>query len=526
MSWTTEHEHEPRHLDDEDEDIVFVYDAVDPSVEATDTEKKPASPEMVPNADICIRYIACGKDMLVNQNVLLILTVYFLYGLTDSLMKESAYAAYVNILGHDKNGPLGVIEAVYGLTALLSAPFVGYLADRCGRSKIIRAGGVLTFLAIVMQLSLMAWIGTNETVVRSTNQITSLAVMGLIMIFWGVAECVLNGPASALLAESTPSSQRSIYFTYLYSIYTLASSSGPLVALVMFQTMGDEWTLRDLASVIYAGLGIAVIYCILMLLVDDAKALHGGDEEFTKADEETAEKIATDGDEKDNDAAELTEVRPPSMSESLLIQRQRWIPYIVLAQGLITAAGTGISVKFFPLFFKDEASLLPSQVQVVYVAIPITTVIFSFSIASLADRGFGRVQATAICSVLSVALMLMIVFFRSAFVHYPVLLIAIYVLQRSFLDCSFPLQESILLDYAPRGQSARWASMFNVSSFGWCGSAALGGWLSDKYGYSCIFLLTALIQCMGIVVWCFLLPLVPRNQSDSPDEKEEIITEG
>ena len=74
------------------------------------------------------------------------------------------------------------------------------------------------------------------------------------------------------------------------------------------------------------------------------------------------------------------------------------------------------------------------------------------------------------------------------------------------------LQESILMDFVPVERRGVWKSLDSVAAFGWCGSASLGGWLSDRYGYKCIFLLTALVQIIGIAVWSMLLPLVPRKE--------------
>ena len=38
--------------------------------------------------------------------------------------------------------------------------------------------------------------------------------------------------------------------------------------------------------------------------------------------------------------------------------------------------------------------------------------------------------------------------------------------------------------------------------FGWCGSAALGGYLADKFDYNFTFLITAMIQAPPLVLSC------------------------
>ena len=60
-----------------------------------------------------------------------------------------------------------------------------------------------------------------------------------------------------------------------------------------------------------------------------------------------------------------------------------------------------------------------------------------------------------------------------------------------------------------------------VSGFGWCGSAVLGGYLVDSFDYSFTFLLTALIQGSAVAIWVGLLPLVPRREQKAASSTEE-----
>jgi predicted MFS family arabinose efflux permease len=69
------------------------------------------------------------------------------------------------------------------------------------------------------------------------------------------------------------------------------------------------------------------------------------------------------------------------------------------------------------------------------------------------------------------------------------------------------------MDFVPKETRARWKSLESISAFGWCGSAALGGVLADKYGYNFTFLITAMVQGAAIVIWAFLIPLVPKQEA-------------
>ena len=70
------------------------------------------------------------------------------------------------------------------------------------------------------------------------------------------------------------------------------------------------------------------------------------------------------------------------------------------------------------------------------------------------------------------------------------------------------------MDYVPKNTRARWKSLESVSSFGWAGSAGLGGYLADRHGYVFTFFITAAIQVASIVIEATLLGLVPRKESN------------
>lgn len=88
----------------------------------------------------------------------------------------------------------------------------------------------------------------------------------------------------------------------------------------------------------------------------------------------------------------------------------------------------------------------------------------------------------------------------------------VYVLRTGLMNSAQPLNSSIMMDFTPRSSRARWQSLQSIVRFGWCGSAAIGGVLADRFGYSFTFLITAGIQLAGTTLQLFLLPLVPRQE--------------
>jgi len=384
--------------------------------------------------------------------------------------------------------------------------------------------------------------------------------MGGIMIFWGIGDGIVNGPCQALFADSTPAGTRSTYFTYQFVCWLTASSVGPLVSIVLFEKIGDTWDMYHLRIIIYVGLCIEGGNAFLMMLFDDKKALdeeEDGSEDNDDSDDGNDESDATavaesTGDrffeEIDRSESMVDEEQQPESTDAnananntitttttsssstaaasrchheqhrlqqkvILKRRQEWIPYFVFISGLISSLGSGMTVKFFPLFFKDDVGMKPSQVQLIYVIVPLVMVIMGLLCTQLASSSYcqlGRVQTTAIYSLLGILLLLTMIYYKTYLDLHPYYLVPIYIMRTALMNASYPLQESILMDFVPKNQRARWKSLDSVASFGWCGSAAFGGWLADKYDYTYTFLCTAVFQISALCIWCLLLPLVPR----------------
>uniref|UniRef100_A0A7R9WYF0 Major facilitator superfamily (MFS) profile domain-containing protein n=1 Tax=Craspedostauros australis TaxID=1486917 RepID=A0A7R9WYF0_9STRA len=531
------------------------YSAVDDRDEVPNVDR-PTSAVSTTKKDISLpAWLCCGHSIAMNHNVFLTLAICAVYGVSESLWNGTANAAYLKKLGHNRNGPLGNIEAVSGLSSLLTALPVGYLADKAGRSYIIAFGGWLVLAATVFHIVLLMWIGTEEiededndflgiSAASPENRTLPLWLYGVVMAMWGVCDGVFNGPVQALYADSTATGERSVYYTYLFASYIGATSVGPIVSIFLFQSLGDTWGLYELRVILYVGLGIGLLTVPLMLMLDDKKAL----DETAEADANPATANATnvdaDGGASTQTSRESADGRacaseatsatvdedadadnadvPRSETTSALRKWQRWIPYIIFAQSLVMAIGSGMTVKFFPLFFKDEVGMSPSHVQIIYACVPFIMIIASGA-CSEAAKYIGRVQATLAFTTSGIGCLFSMVFFKSYLDTHPFVLVPVFIIHTSLVNSAYPLQESILMDFVAKEERARWKSLESVATFGWCGSAAYGGWLADKYDYTYTFLITAIVQSTGILIFSTLLPLVPRKEGSRDHEDTDAV---
>mmetsp|Transcript_6290 Transcript_6290/g.17643 ORF Transcript_6290/g.17643 Transcript_6290/m.17643 type:complete len:243 (-) Transcript_6290:189-917(-) len=207
------------------------------------------------------------------------------------------------------------------------------------------------------------------------------------------------------------------------------------------------------------------------------------------------------------------------------MSRHAWaVPYVLFTSSVCFALGSGMTVKFFPLFFVNDCLMTPAQVQTVYVIVPIVMAAMSGAGTRLSKR-IGRVQVMLAFKVVGISLLVSMALLDAWVKSMPqgqehtwrVYAIAgIYICRTGLMNCTYPLEESLLMDHVPKSARGRWKSLDSISVFGWCGSAALGGYLADRYSYSATFLVTSAIQLVGTLVQIPLLFIARRYEGPAP----------
>ena len=188
-------------------------------------------------------------------------------------------------------------------------------------------------------------------------------------------------------------------------------------------------------------------------------------------------------------------------------QQELRIAATVCVSDVVSMLGSGMTVKFFPLFFWREVGLSPIKVQVIYVLAPTGIACCAF-VAQKMSKRIGRVWVTVVTK--SCACVLLAVMTRVA--DGP-LVIVLYLLRTWLANCCSGLTRSILNDYVRKEERARWNAAESINRFGWSGSAVLGGHLVDRYGYRFTFLITAGLQLCSAAILSSLARVVERESS-------------
>jgi MFS family permease len=139
-------------------------------------------------------------------------------------------------------------------------------------------------------------------------------------------------------------------------------------------------------------------------------------------------------------------------------------------------------------------------------------------LALTAKACLGRVWVSVLSRWFGLAcLMAMIVLIRLGETRWFVM-VPLYVVRTTFMNATYPLDESVLMDSVPEDTRARWKSLASVTSVGWAGSAFFGGWLADHHGYEFTFFITFALQLSGTLVFLLIAPLVPPEKASAPSQ--------
>lgn len=135
---------------------------------------------------------------------------------------------------------VGFAEGTQGLCMACIAIPSGVLADRLGRGQILRAASFVGILATAA-VSAALWCKGSEHAVYT-------------MFVGGLGLCGLyNGLASPALdsnfADSIATGDRSVLYTAKQMCVYWASAAGPLVNVVLFCTLGNEWSQDSIRAV-------------------------------------------------------------------------------------------------------------------------------------------------------------------------------------------------------------------------------------------------------------------------------------
>jgi MFS family permease len=429
-----------------------------------------------------------------------------------SVWSGNVLATYVYLLRNNNPEAVGLITAVMGISQLLASFPSGYAADSHRRDSLLKIASLVGVLAIGSTLIALWYEDFHYLLV-------ALAV-------WGVCFGIGNTALAALFADSIRTGERSYYFTLRSMILTLGNTAGPLVAMILFLFLGNEWSTRDCVIVMMVGQAICFPAVLLLCLFSDDFAVDSSSSSSPPADEpgtyveqtslvdecpacpdtkrqlicpeqeempSSTTTMRLEAQESDVDTA-IDGANSNSDHEILygLLPKHRAIPILIASADILAGLGSGMSIRFFPIFFINNLKLSPVMVQVLYVVSPLLQ-------ATLMKRGqilaksFGRCHVTVAFKWIGVGFMMLMIFAYIA--NLPTWFVCLlYIFRTAFSNAPSGLTRSLLMDNVPQEERGKWSALESVNMFSWSGSAALGGVLVGAVGLLPLFVATGCVQ--------------------------------
>ena len=419
-----------------------------------------------------------------NRNVSLAVAFSALISAASSMWSANL-PTYVLVLT-GSNVAVGMTSGVQGICRLIAAFPAGYLADKCRRDGIIRISGAVGIVGTALLMSVLLEIHfQHESVLGYKALCVAVGVMG---VFMGMN----NPPIESLFADSIPLGTRTKLYTIKQSVYVFSSAIGPALSLGMYLVLGNNWSLWPALTLVLCLSGAMMLApAILCFFFNDDLAL--GEESGSIA--ESTSMLSVNGQEQ-----EEGKIHFGCISESMLV------PALVCGGDFVISFASGMTVRFFPVFFSHDLKLSPIMVNLVYVLNPIGMglgTMFAKHLASFTSRPL----ATILLKVSGISLLVIMCFTK----HVP-LIIALFVVRTSLMNSNQALSRSIIMDFVPKKHRGKWNTIESVNVFSWAGSAVLGGFLVDSIGYRHTFLATAVMQFISLVPWFLLIRLVPNER--------------
>ena len=439
----------------------------------------------------------CAQWRSLSYNIKLILIYTWLWGSATSIWSRQLLATYIFQITGGSTEILGFIEAVQGGAYLIAAIIAGIVTDKStSRITIIRLSGIIGLVIVVpLGVFTLLYVNTKYDDSGDPNKMAEL-LYKLIYYVWlfvyGICASFCNTIISTTFTDLIPKGKRDFIFSFQWFIRRMASTLGPLIIVAMFYFLGNHWKIYEMNIVLLSGIGL---WCLpLLMLVFGFKTKDLQIVRKKNDDKETEIEDKNDKNKKDDETI-----------NTRMDKYKHMVPWIMLTHRLILATGAGMTVKFFPIFFEEIIGLTPIALNSIWVATPFITAIFTVCVERFANKT-SRVIAMIVFKSFAVGCLVLMATITTKITKYAnIIMVIAYVIRTASMNCAYPLEKAILMDHVDKKNRGKWNAIESVNATVWTLSAAFGGYLIGVIGYRNIYLMTASIYTL-----CILL-LIPLN---------------
>jgi MFS family permease len=456
--------------------------------------------------------VASAREQPVSRNVTIVLLYTFFSFAGRSIWNQNVLATFCFLLRDGDPKSVGYMTAAMGLAQLLVSFPAGFLADKYRRDAMLKGASLIGVAAVA-------------TTIVALHYSSYPFLVGALCV-WGFFYGVANPSITALFADSIPDGQRAQYFTTRSVLINLGNVAGPIVALVMFASLGDKWTIKDCSTVMIVGQSICMPSIFLLCLLNDDDACVLEDEQVPLLEAALADEgsnFAPQEEPQSNQRPD-TQHQDETYDQHRLgrvfwyLPKERIIPCLVATADVTAGLASGMSIRYFAIFLYDNLHIDPASVQVLYILCPLIQASL-MKIAQYLAKTWGRCRIAVAFKWIGISLMVAMV--ASYTQGFPIwLTCVILVFRTAFMNSTSALTKSVLMDHVPKEERAKWGALESLNMFSWSGSAAIGGILVDYRGIVFNFCVTACLQFIATMPF-LVLSFFGETQRDVEQEEED-----
>lgn len=390
------------------------------------------------------------------RNIRLALLFTFISAMASGIYGYSTMSGYLYTLT-GKNLYVGLAEGIQGMVQCFASIPAGIAADRYknGRSSVLKIAACFGCAAtVVTSIGLLIGSPFDTKFRRFVFVTTGMSIIGIYQGLWATA-------IPTIYSDSVPTGKRSQYVTYRYIARLTASLIGPGTAIVLYKIFGDNWGLDTQKTVFVIGLFVSSLGSLCLFFFQDVQSNDTANSLVDTIHETREQKYSIGQRCCGRFCAKTTCDRLPV---------PMWtIPYFLLTTDVLFGLASGMTIKFFPLFFRNEVNLSPVSICLVYIAAYVLMAMLT-RVAQMISKRVGRVQTTLSFSFFGIWCLISMSEFESWWTK-PHIICPVYVLRTALMNCCSPLRKSILMDYTTKEARGRWNSLDGITRFGWSGKS-------------------------------------------------------
>jgi MFS family permease len=365
---------------------------------------------------------------------------------------------------------LGLVNAMPSIAALLLGIPIGLLSDRIGRRRAMLLGVAVAIVCMGLQVT-----------VASPPLILVMAFLS------GAAGSLYFLSQAPFMMKVSDENSRTLLFSLNFGLVTLAGAVGSLFAGQLPALFGT-WlnvpagSAQAYQAVLLVSVGLSLGTLVPLYLIDEGRK--------------------TDGRRRTTDGGDPSPVvrRPSSALTDLKLVLRKGLTYKLALPNLLIGFGAAILIPYMNVFFRERHAMTDSALGVMFSISAVLTGVGSIVGPRLSSNLGSKIKAVVLTQGLSLAFLLVVGFS-------PFLGIAVFgfLMRGTLMNMAVPLYSAFAMEQVREREQATVNSVKETAwQLGWAAGPYLSGLVQEQYGFTPLFLTTAVMYGVSILItWAF-----------------------